>query len=81
MIMSTLVVVLLVAFIVFALWNAWKLLNKPDANDDGKVDANDVLFTAKEVVAEVKEETVKVAEKVTEKVTEKVKKPRAKKAK
>jgi hypothetical protein len=81
MIMSTLVVVLLVAFIVFALWNAWKLLNKPDANNDGKVDANDVLFTAKEVVAEVKEETVKVAEKVTEKVTEKVKKPRAKKAK
>ncbi len=79
--MSTLVVVLLVAFIVFALWNAWKLLNKPDANNDGKVDANDVLFTAKEVVAEVKEETVKVAEKVTEKVTEKVKKPRAKKAK
>ena len=79
--MSTLVVVLLVAFIVFALWNAWKLLNKPDANDDGKVDANDVLFTAKEVAAEVKEEAVKVAEKVTEKVAEKVKKPRAKKAK
>jgi hypothetical protein len=77
MIMNTLVVVLLVAFIVFALWNAWKLLNKPDANDDGKVDANDVLFTAKEVVAEVKEETVKVAEKVTEQV----KKSRAKKAK
>ena len=75
--MNTLVVVLLVAFIVFALWNAWKLLNKPDANDDGKVDANDVLFTAKEVVAEVKEETVKVAEKVTEQV----KKSRAKKAK
>jgi len=79
--MSTLVVVLLVAFIVFALWNAWKLLNKPDANNDGKVDANDVLFTAKEAAAEVKTEAVKVAEKVTEKVAEKVKKPRAKKAK
>ena len=75
--MGTLVVVLLVAFIVFALWNAWKLLNKPDANDDGKVDVKDVAFTAKEVAAEVKTEAVKVAEKVTEQV----KKPRAKKAK
>ncbi len=75
--MNSFVVVLLVAFIVFALWSAWKMLSKPDANDDGKVDVKDVVFTVKEVAAEVKTEAVKVADKAVAKV----KKSHAKKAK
>jgi len=61
-------------------WVVWKLLKDPDKNDDGKVDAKDVLVAAKEVVAEAKVEAVKAAEVAVEKV-KKARKPRAKKAK
>jgi len=72
--MGTLVVVVLVAF---AAWVGWKLFKKPDANNDGVVDAKDVLHAAKEVASEAKAEAVEVAGKAVEKV----KKARAKKAK
>ncbi len=72
--MGTLVVLLLV---VVGGWIAWKLWKKPDANNDGVVDAKDVLHAAKEVAAEAKAEAVVVADKAVEKV----KKARAKKAK
>jgi len=57
MIMGTLVVLVLV---VVAGWVAWKLWKKPDANNDGVVDAKDVLHAAKEVAVEAKAEAVKV---------------------
>jgi len=60
-------------------WVVWKLLKDPDKNDDGKVDAKDVLVAAKEVVAEAKVEAVKAAEVAVEKV-KKARKPRAKKS-
>lgn len=72
--MGTLVVLLLV---VVGGWVAWKLWKKPDANNDGVVDAKDVLHAAKEVAEEAKAEAVEVAGKAVEKV----KKARAKKAK
>lgn len=74
--MGTLLVVLL---IVVAGWILWKLFKTPDINHDGKVDANDVVAAAKEVVAETKAEAVKVADVVTEKVKKgrKPKKPKA----
>lgn len=72
--MGTLLVLLLV---VVGGWVAWKLWKKPDANNDGVVDAKDVLHAAKEVAAEAKAEAVEAAGKAVEKV----KKARAKKAK
>ena len=74
--MGTLVVLVLLAV---AGWVVWKLLKDPDKNDDGKVDAKDVLVAAKEVVAEAKVEAVKAAEVAVEKV-KKARKPRAKKS-
>lgn len=74
--MGTLVVVLLLAV---AVWVAWKLFKKPDLNNDGKVDAKDVVAAAKEVAAEAKAEAVKVADVAVEKV-KKARKPRAKKS-
>ena len=70
--MGTLLVLLLV---VVGGWVAWKLYKKPDANNDGVVDHNDVVHAAKEVVAEAKTEAVEA----TTKVVEKVKKGRKKK--
>jgi len=43
---------------------AYKLINKPDINNDGKVDVQDVVTAAKETVVEVKAQAVKVVEKV-----------------
>jgi len=67
--MGTLIVVLLLAV---AGWVVWKLLKDSDKNDDGKVDIKDVVLAAKEVVAETKDEAVKVVEKV-----KKARKPKA----
>lgn len=72
--MGTLVVVLLLAV---AGWIVWKLWKKPDMNNDGVVDAKDVVAAAKEVAVEAKAEVKEVAVKAAEKV----KKTRAKKAK
>jgi len=71
--MGTVIVVLL---LVAAVALVWKMVQAPDKNNDGKVDAQDVVIAAKEVVADVKAEAVKVEEKVVEKV----KKARKKKA-
>ena len=57
--MGTLLVLLLV---VVGGWVAWKLYKKPDANDDGKIDHNDVLVAAKEVAADAKAQAVAVAD-------------------
>ncbi len=67
--MGTLVVVLLLAV---AGWVVWKLWKKPDANNDGVVDAKDVLHAAKEVAAEAKAGADKAVEKV-----KKARKPKA----
>lgn len=67
--MGTLLVLLLVAV---AGYIVWKLLRDPDKNDDGKVDAQDVVAAAKEVATEVKAEANKAVEKV-----KKVRKPKA----
>lgn len=70
--MGTLVVIILLAV---AGYIVWKLVKDPDKNDDGKVDAQDVVAAAKEVATEVKAEADKAVEKV-----KKVRKPRAPKA-
>ena len=67
--MGTLVVVLL---LVAAVALVWKMVQAPDKNNDGKVDAQDVVIAAKEVAADVKAGG--------EKAVEKVKKARKKKA-
>jgi CO dehydrogenase/acetyl-CoA synthase alpha subunit len=72
--MGTLVVLVLIAV---AGWVVWKLFKKPDMNNDGVVDAKDVVAAAKEVAVEAKAEVKEVAVKAAEKV----KKARAKKAK
>ena len=72
--MGTLVVLVLLAV---AGWIVWKLVKKPDMNNDGVVDAKDVVAAAKEVAVEAKAEVKEVAVKAAEKV----KKARAKKAK
>jgi ABC-type Na+ efflux pump permease subunit len=72
--MGTLVVLVLLAV---AGWVVWKLFKKPDMNNDGVVDAKDVVAAAKEVAVEAKAEVKEVAVKAAEKV----KKTRAKKAK
>jgi hypothetical protein len=74
--MGTLVVVLLVAF---AGWVVWKLFKDPDKNDDGVVDAKDVVAAAKEVAVEAKAHAEKAAEVAVEKV-KKVRKSKAPKA-
>jgi len=70
--MGTLLVLLLVAV---AGYIVWKLVQDPDKNDDGKVDAQDVVAAAKEVATEVKAEANKAVEKV-----KKARKPKAPKA-
>ena len=67
--MGTLVVVLLLAV---AGWIVWKLWKKPDLNNDGVVDAKDVVAAAKEVAAEAKAGADKAVEKV-----KKARKPKA----
>ncbi len=59
--MGTLLILILVAV---AGWVIWKLYKKPDLNNDGKVDAQDVLVAAKEVATEVKAEAAVVVDKV-----------------
>jgi hypothetical protein len=65
---TVIVVLLLVAAVVLV----WKMVQAPDKNGDGKVDAQDVVIAAKEVAADVKAGG--------EKAVEKVKKARKKKA-
>ena len=67
--MGTVIVVLL---LVAAVALVWKIVQAPDKNGDGKVDAQDVVIAAKEVAADAKAGG--------EKVVEKVKKARKKKA-
>ena len=78
--MGTLVVVVLVAF---AAWVGWKLLKKPDANDDGVVDHKDALHAAKDSLDVNKDGKVDLADvkAAGEKAVAKVKKARTKKAK
>ena len=77
--MGTLVVLLLVAF---AAWVGWKLLKKPDANDDGVVDHKDAMHAAKDTLDVNKDGKVDLADvkAAGEKVVEKAKKVRKKKA-
>lgn len=49
---------------VFVAFVAYKLFNRPDINNDGKVDVQDVVAAAKVVATEVKAETLAVVEKV-----------------
>ena len=67
--MGLLIVLLLVAV---AAWVVWKLLQDPDKNDDGVVDAKDVVAAAKEVAVEAKAGADKAVEKV-----KKARKPKA----
>lgn len=67
--METVIVVVIAAVVGYIVY---KLVKTPDMNNDGKVDAQDVVVAAKEVVAEAKA--------VEEKVVEKVKKARKKKS-
>jgi len=53
--MGTLVVLVLLAV---AGWIVWKLFKKPDANNDGAVNHQDVVVAAKEVAAEAKAHAV-----------------------
>lgn len=70
--MGTLVVIILLAIAGYVIW---KLVKTPDLNQDGKVDAQDVVAAAKEVATEVKTEATAAVEKV-----KKARKPRAPKA-
>jgi predicted negative regulator of RcsB-dependent stress response len=70
--METLIVVVIAAVVGYI---AWKIIKKPDVNNDGKVDAQDVVAAAKEVATEVKAGADKAVEKV-----KKARKPRAPKA-
>ena len=74
--METLIVLVIAAVVG---WIAWKIIKKPDVNNDGVVDVKDVVAAAKEVV----QETKAGAEKAATVAVEKVKKARksAKKAK
>ena len=67
--MGTLVVVLLLAV---AGWIGWKLWKKPDLNNDGVIDAKDVVAAAKEDAVEAKAGADKAVEKV-----KKARKPKA----
>jgi hypothetical protein len=64
--------VILVLVLLAVIGIVWKLVQAPDKNGDGKVDAQDVVIAAKEVAADAKAGG--------EKVVEKVKKARKKKA-
>jgi len=78
--MTTLVILIVLALLG---WVVWKLAQNPDKNNDGKVDAKDVLAAAKEVAEEVKAEAVEAAAVVkaeAAEVVKKVKKGRKKKA-
>ena len=70
--MEALLVLIVLAVLGYVVW---KLVKDPDKNDDGKVDAQDVVAAAKEVATEVKAEANKAVEKV-----KKARKPKAKKA-
>jgi predicted negative regulator of RcsB-dependent stress response len=65
--MGTLLILVLLAV---AGWVVWKLYKKPDLNDDGKVDLQDIVVAAKEVAAEVKYEAAAVASDVKTQVAE-----------
>lgn len=67
--MGTVIVVLVLAVVIGIVY---KMIQTPDKNGDGKVDAQDVVVAAKEVAADVKAGG--------EKAVEKVKKARKKKA-
>ena len=67
--MGTLIVLVLLAV---AGWIVWKLWKKPDLNNDGVVDAKDVVAAAKEVAVEAKAGADKAVEKV-----KKARKPKA----
>ena len=64
--------VILILAVLAMIGVVYKLVQTPDKNGDGKVDAQDVVIAAKEVAADVKAEG--------EKVVAKVKKARKKKA-
>ena len=66
--MGTFIVVLAIAILAVVIF---KLFKTPDLNGDGKVDVQDVVEATKQVVEEVKTETVAVVEKV-----KKARKPR-----
>jgi beta-lactam-binding protein with PASTA domain len=70
--METLFVVVIVAVIGYIVY---KMVKTPDVNGDGKVDVQDVVSAAKEVVQEAKAVEEKVVEKV--KKARKPKKPKA----
>ena len=67
--MGTVIVVLVLLAVIGIIW---KMVQAPDKNGDGKVDAQDVVIAAKEVAADAKAGG--------EKVVAKVKKARKKKA-
>jgi len=67
--MDTLIAIVIGVVVVYIIY---KLVKKPDVNDDGKVDVQDVVAAAKEVASEAKAGG--------EKVVEKVKKARKKKS-
>jgi F0F1-type ATP synthase membrane subunit b/b' len=67
--METLIAIVIGVVVVYIIY---KLVKKPDVNDDGKVDVQDVVAAAKEVASEAKAGG--------EKVVEKVKKARKKKS-
>jgi F0F1-type ATP synthase membrane subunit b/b' len=69
MMMDTLIAIVIGVVVVYIIY---KLVKKPDVNDDGKVDVQDVVAAAKEVASEAKAGG--------EKVVEKVKKARKKKS-
>ena len=71
--------VILVLALLALIGVVYKLVQTPDKNGDGKVDAQDVVIAAKEVAADVKAEAAKVEAAATE-VVAKVKKARKKKA-
>jgi Na+-transporting methylmalonyl-CoA/oxaloacetate decarboxylase gamma subunit len=56
--------VILVLVLLAVIGIVWKLVQAPDKNGDGKVDAQDVVVAAKEVAADVKAGGEKVAAKV-----------------
>jgi flagellar basal body-associated protein FliL len=58
------IIVLGLVVAAFVLYVAWMLFKTPDQNNDGKVDAEDVVAAAKEVVVDVKAEATEVVAKV-----------------
>jgi Na+-transporting methylmalonyl-CoA/oxaloacetate decarboxylase gamma subunit len=61
MTMGTVIVVLVLLAVIGIVW---KMVQAPDKNGDGKVDAQDVVIAAKEVADEAKAAGTKAVEKV-----------------